>query len=122
MTRLFESILQRLETTYDNLAHPKTWTARGSTTQPHSLPQGLVARFMSYILLSRNGLSEPELLGVLAVTRSQITPLLHAVAEVTLVHTGLMTFSHDAFAQSIRARCASQRGGGRTGLFHLATP
>jgi hypothetical protein len=103
LTHLFEMILRRLETNYDNLALPKTWSS-GTMPFQAQLPQGLVARFMIYILLSRNGLSENELLGVLGVTRSQITPLLHAVAEVTLVHTGLIAFSHDAFAQSIKAR------------------
>lgn len=98
---LFACVLQRLENAYNSLATAREWPTAGAAP---SVPGGLVGRFMVYLVLSRHGLTEHELLSALGVSRAHVTPLLHAVAEVTQTHSGLVCFSHDAFALSVQSR------------------
>lgn len=85
-------ILRRLELQFDGTADQH---------RP-SDGRGLVCRSLSYLLVSRHGLSESELLNVLEVPRAVLSPLLFALQESIISATGLFKFYHVSYLASIK--------------------
>jgi hypothetical protein len=61
----------------------------------------LLCKMLSAVHCSRLGLSEAELFDLVGGDRLDFSPLLFAVQESLLTHTGLITFQHDAVAAAV---------------------
>jgi tetratricopeptide (TPR) repeat protein len=89
VAQLYEKILARLENDYEK-------------EKP-----GLVGRMLSLLWVSKRGLSESELVEVLAVTRVEFSPLFLALQENLTSRGGLLNFFHDYLRIAVEKRYLS---------------
>ena len=82
--------------------------------------RGLMEEFMSFIALSRKGLSEFELLDILQVPRALFSSFYLAARQVLKVCCGLLTFSHVLFLRAIERRFLSVSQVRRSNRLRLA--
>eukprot|EP01114_Cavostelium_apophysatum_P012931 TRINITY_DN3020_c0_g2_i1.p1 TRINITY_DN3020_c0_g2~~TRINITY_DN3020_c0_g2_i1.p1 ORF type:complete len:1203 (-),score=303.44 TRINITY_DN3020_c0_g2_i1:33-3641(-) len=68
----------------------------------------LVRNTMSYLWVSRRGLTESALIEILGITRMQFSPFFFAIQESLVSRSGLYNFFHDYLRQAVEKRYVNQ--------------